>query len=79
MNIRFDLITPLSELQKKNRRPYTYADVANLSGLTRQGVRRLMTQDTKQIDIDTLSKLHTFFESQGMPLSTGDLFTVTQN
>lgn len=79
VSIRFDLITPLSELQKKNHRHYTYADISQMSGLTRQGVRRLLTQETRQIDVDTISKLHNFFESQGMPLATGDLFAKVVN
>lgn len=76
VTVEFNLITPLSELQKNNHRVYTYADIANVSGLTRQGVRRLLTQGTKQIDVDTLGKLISFFENEGMPVTLNDLFTV---
>ena len=75
--VKLDLITPLSELQKKNHRHYTYADIASISGLTRQGVRRLLTQETKQIDLDTMQKLVDFFHKEGMPVTLNDLFTVT--
>jgi hypothetical protein len=76
ITVEFNLITPLSELQKKNHRVYTYADIANVSGLTRQGVRRLLTQGTKQVEVDTLGKLLDFFASEGMPVTLNDLFTV---
>lgn len=75
-NVQLDLITPLSELQKKNHRIYTYADIAEKSGLTRQGVRRLATGDTRQVSLDTLGGLLCFFDAEGMPITVNDLLTV---
>lgn len=75
--VKFDLITPLSELQKKNHRIYSNTDIAEIADLTRQGVRRLLTEDSKQIELGTLGKLLDFFASEGMPVTLNDLFTVT--
>lgn len=74
--LKFNLHTPLSKLEEKNGR-YSYAKISEKSGISRQGVRRLLIEGTRQIDIDTLSKLLAFFESEGMPVSINDLFTIT--
>lgn len=76
--LKFNLHTPLSKLEEKNGR-YSYAKISEKSSISRQGVRRLLIEGTRQIDIDTLSKLLAFFKSEGMEIGVADLFTVTDD
>jgi hypothetical protein len=78
-NLIFNLHTPLSKLESEKQRRYSYAEIAEIAGLTRQGVRRLLKEPTKQIDVETLNRLIVFFEHEGMPISVSDLFTVTES
>ncbi|HMN30621.1 MAG TPA: helix-turn-helix transcriptional regulator, partial [Caldilineaceae bacterium] len=61
----------------RNRR-YSYAEVAEKSGLTRQGVRRLLTEQTLTIRVDTLARLLDFFRAEGLDITLGDLFTESE-
>jgi hypothetical protein len=74
--LKFNLHAPLGKLEEKNGR-YSYARISDKSGISRQGVRRLLVEGTQQIDVGTLSKLLAFFAAEGMPITVGDLFTVT--
>ncbi len=74
--LKFSLHEPLSKLESKNGR-YSYARIAEISGISRQGVRRILTEETRQIDVSTLDKLLNFFSAEGMPVTINDLFTVT--
>lgn len=75
--ISFNLHKPLSELEAQKGR-YSFAQISASSGITRQGIRRLLKEPTRQIDIDTIGKLLDFFAAEGMPITISDLFTVTQ-
>lgn len=75
--LKFNLHKPLSELESRNGR-YSYAQISDISGISRQGVRRLLIDGTTQIDVATLDKLLTFFDREGMPITVNDLFTVEQ-
>ena len=79
IEVRFNLHAPLARLEAHQDRRYSYAEIAAASGISRQGVRRLLKEPTLQIDVGTLSKLLTFFASQGMPITVSDLFTVTSD
>lgn len=70
----FNLHKPLSELEQKKNRRYSYAEIAEISGLTRQGIRRLLKEPSDRIDVHTIGRLLHFFESEGMPLTINDLF-----
>lgn len=76
--LRFNLHKPLGELESRNGR-YSYARISEISGISRQGVRRLLTDETRQIDVTTLDKLLAFFAAEGMPVTIGDLFVVTDD
>lgn len=71
----FNLHRPLSELEQRRKQRYSYADIADKSGMTRQGVRRLLKEETLVIRVDTLSALLDFFAAEGMPITVSDLFT----
>lgn len=72
--LMFNLHRPLSELEQRRNRRYSYAEVAEKSGLTRQGVRRLLTEQTLSIRVDTLDHLLRFFHAEGMAITVADLF-----
>ena len=76
--LRFNLHKPLGELESRNGR-YSYARISEISGISRQGVRRLLTDETRQIDITTLDRLLSFFAREGMPVAIGDLFVDPDN
>lgn len=71
----FNLHKPLSRLEQIKNRRYSFSEIADASGLTRQGVRRLLKEPSDRIDVDTLSKLLDFFATEGMPITVNDLFT----
>ena len=75
--LKFNLHKPLSQLEQKKDCRYSYAQVAEISGLTRQGVRRLLKENSDTLRVSTLSALLDFFASEGMPITVDKLFEVT--
>lgn len=75
--ILFNLHEPISRLEQKKNRRYSYAEIADISGLTRQGARRLLKERSDRVDLSTLARLLTFFAAEGMPITIGDLFAVS--
>jgi len=71
----FNLHKPLSRLEQIKNRRYSFSEIADASGLTRQGVRRLLKEPSDRVDVDTLSRLLDFFAAEGMPIMVNDLFT----
>lgn len=71
----FNLHKPLSRLEQIKNRRYSFSEIADASGLTRQGVRRLLKEPSDRVDVDTLGKLLDFFAAEGMPITVNDLFT----
>lgn len=74
----FNLHKPLSQLEQMKNRRYSFNEIALATGLTRQGVRRLLKEPSDRIDVNTIAKLLSFFATEGMPITVSDLFTVTQ-
>ena len=74
--VTFNLLRPIGRLEAQRNRRYEYAEIAHLSGLSRQTVRNIMRKSPKQIDVDTLSRLLTFFAAEGMAIGVGDMFDV---
>lgn len=71
----FNLHKPLARLEQLKNRRYSFAEIAAASGLTRQGVRRLLKEPSDRIDVDTINHLLDFFAAEGMPITINDLFT----
>lgn len=78
IKLKFNLHGPLSRLESQKGR-YSYARISEISDISRQGVRRLLTEETQQLDVTTLSKLLTFFATEGMPITVNDLFVIEDN
>lgn len=76
--LKFNLHKPLSQLEQKKNRRYSYAEIADACDLTRQGVRRLLKEESNTLSVLTLDKLLRFFASEGMPITIDQLFTVTE-
>ena len=74
--VTFNLHAPLSNLEQLKNRRYSYAEVADISSLTRQGVRRLLKEPSETVSVVTLAKLLDFFSAEGMPITVDQLFTV---
>ncbi len=76
--VTFNLHAPLSNLEQLKNRRYSYAEVADISSLTRQGVRRLLKEPSETVSVVTLAKLLDFFSAEGMPITVDQLFTVQE-
>ncbi len=76
--VTFNLHAPLSNLEQLKNRRYSYAEVADISSLTRQGVRRLLKEPPETVSVVTLAKLLDFFSAEGMPITVDQLFTVQE-
>ena len=76
--VTFNLHAPLSNLEQLKNRRYSYAEVADISTLTRQGVRRLLKEPSETVSVVTLAKLLDFFSAEGMPITVDQLFTVQE-
>lgn len=69
----------VKKLEQTKNMPYTNTLIAEKSGLSRVTVNSLLANTTYRIDLSTIDKLLAFFASEGMPITPGDLFTVTDN
>lgn len=76
--LKFNLHKPLSQLEQKKNRRYSYAEIADACALTRQGVRRLLKEESNTLSVLTLDKLLRFFAAEGMPITVDQLFAVTE-
>lgn len=72
----YSLITQLDQKRPGNR--YTESEIAEVSGISRSTISKLMKGKTRRIDFETLESLLDFFEGEGMPISLNDLFEVTE-
>ena len=69
----------LLKLQEKNHKVYSWADVGNSLGISRQAALSLFMNEPSEngfIKYSTLAGLLHFFASEGLPLTINDLFTV---
>lgn len=77
MKVEIRVLQLVGALEERNRCRYTFTDIADAAGLSRHTVRKLMTGETKAVDLETMGKLLDFFAAEGMPITVFDLFTVT--
>lgn len=72
----------LLELQSKNHRVYSWQDVGTALGMSRQAAQHLfMSPPTGNgfVKYSTLAALLAFFKSEGLEITVGDLFAVTDD
>lgn len=65
-------------LEAQTGKPYSNTVVAGKADLSRVTVNSLVAGTTNRIDLATIDKLLDFFAAEGMPVTVGDLFTVTE-
>ena len=76
-NVTFNVAWLLRQLSAKNNKSYDKVTVAALSGISRTTITLITNNENKRADFETLGKLLDFFQSEGMPITIADLFTVT--
>ncbi len=73
MQAALKIFDTVNQLEKQNGRRYTESQIAKATGLHRHTIAAVMKGKPDK----TLSKLLAFFAAEGMPITVGDLFTVT--
>lgn len=66
-------------LQEQNKKVYSWADVGNAIGMSRQAAQSLfMSEPTENsfLRYGTFGELLDFFHAEGMPITPNDLFVV---
>lgn len=73
MQASLKIFDAVNQLEKHNGRRYSESEIAAATKLHRHTIAAVM----KGKHDKTLSKLLAFFASEGMPITVGDLFTIT--
>jgi len=74
--IEFVFRKKLAELEEMRSKRYGYAEIAELSGLSRQTVRAFLNNDNKRVSLDTIGGLLYFLNAEGLDITIADLFRV---
>ena len=69
---QLNIFDAINRLEAKNKRQYSDAEIAKLTGLHRHTINVMRKGKAEP----TLDKLMTFFASEGMPITPNDIFTV---
>lgn len=77
--IRYNLFNLKKRLEIQTQKEYSWAQIAELSDIHRNTVLNLANDRTQRVDLDIMARLLTFFAAEGMPISVGDLFIVTDD
>lgn len=77
--IQYNIFNLKKQLEIQNQKEYSWAQIAELSDIHRNTVLNLANDRTQRVDLDVVARLLTFFKSEGMPVSIGDLFVVTDD
>lgn len=72
MQASLKIFDAVNQLEKRNGRRYSEAEIAAATKLHRHTIAAVMKGKPDK----TLSKLLTFFAAEGMPIQVGELFTV---
>ena len=75
--VTFNLFDVVKRLERHKGETVTNTYVADQSGLSRFTIQKIVNNDSERVDLSTLAALLDFFESEGMPVTVADLFTVT--
>lgn len=66
------------QLEIHSNRPYTWAEIEAATGIHRNTLSNYASNSTSRLDFDVAARLLDFFAAEGMPITVGDLFTVTR-
>jgi hypothetical protein len=77
MSIKFSVFAQVKDYEKKLGRSVNVSELAQHVGVDIRTMSAAMRGDMQRVDLVVLSKLLAFFAAEGMPITVGDLFTVT--
>lgn len=72
--MELDVFRAKARLEVKKGRPYSVTEMSEKTGLHRNGLRRILRGDAKQVSMTTLAALLEFFRGEGLSIQVGDLF-----
>ncbi|MBA3530566.1 MAG: helix-turn-helix domain-containing protein [Ardenticatenales bacterium] len=75
MSVAFNLFVLKQHLQLTLGEEISWSQIAREADLHRNTVERIAHNQTDRIDLVTLAKLVMFFQSKGVEINAGDLFT----
>ena len=75
-NIRYNLSNLKLELEYKNKREYTWKQLAKEIGVSERTLSSWLHNRTARIDILGIEKLLDFFADEGMPIRFEKLFSI---
>lgn len=79
MSIDYNLFTLKRQLEILKQRQYSWAEIAQETGIHYNTLHNIANNKTRRIDLDIAEKLLTFFATEGMPITINDLFTIDSN
>lgn len=77
--INYNLFSLKRELELKKQTEYSWSKIAVGSGIHRNTILNMANGRTRRVDLDIMERLVSYFADQGMPITVGDLFTVTED
>lgn len=77
MSIKFTVFALVKDYEKRIGRNVSLGEMARLIDIDARTLSAAMSGDMQRVDLAVMSKLLAFFESEGMPVSINDLFTIT--
>lgn len=75
--IKFNLFLLRQELETRQRRRYSWEEVARKSGLSSRALIGMVHNQHKQVRFTSIQGLLSFFHNEGMPIGLQDLLVVT--
>lgn len=76
IKITFDPFTPLSILETRQQHRYTYTEIAEKGGMSKQLARHAFSGNVESPAKPTLEGLLNFFTMSDMPITINDLFVI---
>jgi hypothetical protein len=77
--VQSNLFRLIAQLEANTGKPYPLQTIAARSGVHRHTVEVLVSGKPQGVQFKTMGALLDFFESEGMPVTLNDLFTVARN
>lgn len=77
--VKPNFFTCLMRLQDKNKKIYSWAEIGDAIGMSRQAAQSLFmaeTTDNSFLRYGTFGRLVDFFATEGLPVAPNDLFVI---
>jgi transcriptional regulator with XRE-family HTH domain len=76
MKITFLLFDRIKDLEQRKQESVSYSEIARRTGLSRQTVAAIATNEATDCAVSTLGALLDFFRSEGMAVEVGGLLRI---